>query len=183
MLSRYNLLAILVFFNLSSGAGAEEMFETFDNDPASRWVFFADTLMGGVSMGDATFDSDASGSFVRLKGEVSTENNGGFIQVRRKLSSKLPDSTKGIRLKVRGNGEVYYVHLRTQGTRLPWQYYQAQFESTGDWIDVQLPLTAFSPSGQFLRNIPHADTITSIGIVAFGKDHTALIDAREVEWY
>lgn len=183
MLSRYNLLAILVFFNLSSGAGAEEMFETFDNDPASRWVFFADTVMGGVSTGDATFDRDASGSFVRLAGEVSTENNGGFIQVRRKLSSKLPDSTKGIRLKVRGNGEVYFVHLRTRGTRLPWQYYQAQFESTGDWTDVQLPLTAFSPSGQFLRNTPHDNTITSIGIVAFGKDHTALIDVREVEWY
>ena len=169
---------------LSSGvAQAEEMFETFDTDPSTRWTYFADTVMGGVSTGNATFERDAAGSFVRLSGEVSTDNNGGFIQVRRTLSDRLADTTKGVRLKVRGNGGAYFVHLRTKGTRLPWQYYQAQFDTSPDWTDIQLPLSAFKPSGSFLRKTPRADTVTSVAIVAFGRDHTALVDVSEVAWH
>jgi hypothetical protein len=180
---RFYLIVSLAAFSLSSPAGSEEVFETFENDPASRWTYFADSVMGGVSTGNATFKSDASGAFVRLTGDVSTKNNGGFIQVRRDLSSGLAGDTKGVRLKARGNGGVYFVHLRTKGTRLPWQYYQAQFIASGNWKDVQLPLSAFKPSGQFLRKTPRAETITSIGIVAFGRDHTAQVDAREIAWY
>ncbi|MFY0660374.1 MAG: CIA30 family protein [Shimia sp.] len=162
---------------------AEEMFETFDANPSTRWTYFADNVMGGVSTGDATFERDASGAFVRLSGEVSTDNNGGFIQVRRTLSNRLPDNAKGVQLKVRGNGGAYFIHLRTKGTRLPWQYYQAQFATSLDWTDVQLPFSAFKPSGSFLRKTPRADTVTSVAIVAFGRDHTALVDFSEVEWF
>lgn len=113
----------------SAGAGtAEDMFETFDANPSTRWTYFADTVMGGVSIGDATFERDASQSFVRLAGNVSTDNNGSFIQVRRSLLDRLPADTKGVRLKVRGNGGTYFVHLSNKGTRLPWQYYQAQLQ-------------------------------------------------------
>ncbi|MGR3636400.1 MAG: CIA30 family protein [Shimia sp.] len=180
---RYILVTSLMAFNLSSAASAEEMFETFENNPASRWTYFADTVMGGVSTGNATFDNSSSGAFVRLAGEVSTQNNGGFIQVRRDLAAKLPGDTQGVRLSVRGNGGVYFLHLRTTGTRLPWQYYQAQFKSTGEWTDVHLTLSAFKPSGRLLRKALRADTITSVGIVAFGSNHTAQIDVREVSWY
>ncbi|MGR3634316.1 MAG: CIA30 family protein [Shimia sp.] len=159
------------------------MFETFETNPSTRWTYFADTVMGGVSTGDATFERDATGSFVRLAGTVSTDKNGGFIQVRRTLTDRLTDTTKGVRLKVRGNGGTYYIHLRTKGTRLPWQYYQAQFTTSPDWTDVQLPFSAFKPSGSFLRKTPRADTVTSVAIVAFGRDHTALIEVSEVAWY
>lgn len=179
-----NLIASGLVAAFSAGAGtAEDMFETFDTTSSTRWTYFADTVMGGVSTGDATFERDASGSFVRLAGNVSTDNNGGFIQVRRLLSDRLPADTLGVRLKVRGNGGAYFIHLRTKGTRLPWQYYQAQFSTSSKWTDVQLPFKAFRPSGQFLRKTPRADTLTSIGIVAFGRDHTALVEVSEVTWY
>ena len=179
-----NLIATgLVVAIFAGAAKADEMFETFETDPSSRWTYFADTVMGGVSTGDAKFDRDASGAFVRLSGEVSTDNKGGFIQVRRTLSDQLTNNAKGVRLKVRGNGGAYFVHLRTKGTRLPWQYYQAQFATSPDWTDIQLPFSAFKPSGSFHRKIPRADTITSVAIVAFGRDHTALVDVSKVEWY
>jgi hypothetical protein len=69
---------LLVAFG-TGAVKAEEMFETFDTNPSARWTYFADTVMGGVSTGNATFERDAVGSFVRLSGEVSTDNNGGFI--------------------------------------------------------------------------------------------------------
>lgn len=179
-----NLLAASLTLILGGGVTqAGEMFETFENNPSNRWTYLADTVMGGVSTGNAKFDRDSSAAFVRLTGEVSTKNNGGFIQVRRALPDRLPDTTAGVRLKVRGNGGAYFVHLRTKGTRLPWQYYQAQFNTSPDWTDIKLPFSAFKPSGQLLRKTPRAETITSIGIVAFGRDHTALVDVSEVEWY
>jgi len=178
------VIATGLFVALGIGAAeAEGMFETFDTNPSTRWTYFTDTVMGGVSTGNATFERDAAGGFVRLSGEVSTDNNGGFIQVRRTLSDRLADTTKGVRLKVRGNGAAYFLHLRTKGTRLPWQYYQAQFATSQDWTDVQLPFSAFKPSDSFLRKTPRADTVSSVAIVAFGRDHTALIEVSEVAWF
>lgn len=179
---RMLITPVLIAVIGTGAATAEDMFETFDTNPSTRWNYFADTVMGGVSTGDATFVSDASDSFVRLAGTVSTDNNDGFIQVRRPITDRLPADTQGVRLKVRGNGGAYFVHLRTKGTRLPWQYYQAQFATSSGWTDVQLPFSAFKPSGQLLRRTPRADTVTSIGIVAFGRDHTALVDVSEVGW-
>ena len=47
-----------------------------------------------------------------MEGNVSTKNNGGFIQVR---SSKeiVSDNFKGIKLKVSGKPSEYYIHIRT----------------------------------------------------------------------
>ena len=58
--------------------------------------------MGGISKGKAEILNNNNKSFLRLAGNVSTENNGGFIQVR---TSKeiFTDKFKGIKLKVKGN--------------------------------------------------------------------------------
>ena len=177
------VLATVLLTGMSGMAMANEMFESFENAPATRWDYIADTVMGGVSTGAAQFVQESSGSYVRLSGEVSTANNGGFIQVRRQLPSPLPAGTTGLRLKVRGNGSAYFVHLRTKGTRLPWQYYQASFPTTQGWTEIQLKLTDFVPSGRLMRTVPQATAITSVGIVAFGRDHSALVEVSEVDWY
>ena len=49
-----------------------------------NWAYLADTVMGGVSQGRAEFSNGA----LRLTGQVSTENNGGFIQVRTRYCLK-----------------------------------------------------------------------------------------------
>ena len=40
---------------------------------------------------------------------------------------------KVISLNARGNNSDYYVHIRTNFTLLPWQYYQAKFSVTREW--------------------------------------------------
>jgi hypothetical protein len=99
------------------------------------------------------------------------------------LPDGAPDGTNGVRLVVRGNDQQYFVHLRTGGTMLPWQYYQAGFEVTGDWAEVRLPFDMFTRSGRLLRAVPQADSLKSIAVVAYGRDHDAEIDVREVSFY
>lgn len=158
----------------------EQMFEDFEASPETRWSFFADGVMGGVSTGQVTFQRSGARSFARLQGQVSTENRGGFIQFRRELPDHLPDGTQAIRMLVRGNDQRYFVHLRTTGTVLPWQYYQAGFDAGPDWAEVELSLDAFAPSGRLMRATPAAKSVTSIGIVAFGRDHKAEVDVAQI---
>lgn len=70
--------------------------------------------------------------------------------------------------------------MPTKGTVLPWQYYQAGFDVTGDWTEIRLPFDAFADSGALLRDVPRAGSLTSISIVAYGRNHDAEIDVLEV---
>ena len=151
--------------------------------PETRWRFFTDRVMGGISTGEVTFAEENGTSFARMTGHVSTANRGGFIQMRLDLASPPPEGTTGLRLIVRGNAQRYFVHLRTGATLLPWQYYQAGFDVTESWNEVRLPFDAFEASGALLRNVPEATSLTSLAVVAYGRDHDARIDVREVGFY
>ena len=157
--------------------------EDFTMQPETRWRFFTDAVMGGVSSGQVTFEEEDGQTFARMTGRVSTANRGGFIQMRMELPSPPPEGTTGVRLVVRGNDERYFVHLRTTGTVLPWQYYQAGFDVTRNWTEVRLPLDAFRASGALLRARPAPGGIRSVAVVAYGRDHAARIDVREIGFY
>lgn len=181
-IQRIFLTIVLLWAPLVSAA-QDMMIDNFEGQPEIRWRFFADTVMGGISTGGVTFVREDGGVFARMTGSVSTENNGGFIQIRTELSTPPPDGTTGIRLVVRGNNQPYFLHLRTTGTILPWQYYQASFEVTQKWTEVSLPLGDFKASGQLLRSVPKAGNLKSVGIVAFGRDHESEIEVRELSFY
>jgi len=165
----------------ASSEGA--MIEDFQTQPETRWRFFTDSVMGGRSSGALTFAQEDGLTHARMTGRVSTANNGGFIQMRMDLSDPPPAGAAGLRLLARGDGQRYFVHLRTTGTLLPWQYYQAGFEAAPEWTEIRLPFAAFTPSGALLRAVPQADSLKSVGIVAFGRDHDAEIEVREVGFY
>ena len=177
-------LFLLLLILLPIASPAENiMIEDFELQPETRWRFFTDGVMGGVSTGQVIFRKEDGSTYARMTGNVSTKNNGGFIQMRMDLPDGAPDDATGVRLVVRGNDEVYFVHLRTSGTVLPWQYYQAAFEVTGDWGEVRLPFDAFKRSGRLLRAIPTPDSLKSIAVVAYGRDYVAEIDVREIGFY
>jgi hypothetical protein len=118
-----------------------------------------------------------------MTGSVSTANNGGFIQMRLDLPEGAAEGASGVRLVVRGNSQRYFVHLRTRGTRLPWQYYQAGSRWAQTGAEIRLPFDAFSPSGAMLARVPEAARLTSLGVVAYGREHEARIDVAEVGFY
>ena len=183
ILTRLAVATMLCLGCAGPALAGEAMIEDFKFQPESRWRFFADTVMGGVSSGQVQFLSEDARRFARMTGRVSTENNGGFIQMQMDLSEPPPDGTTGVRLIVRGNDQRYFVHLRTSGTILPWQYYQAGFDVTGEWAEVRLPFTAFAPSSAILRDVLRVGSLRSVAIVAYGRDHAAEIDVREVGFY
>lgn len=161
----------------------EAVIAEFRMTPDAHWRFFADQVMGGVSTGGVTFALEGGTPFARMTGRVSTTNRGGFIQMRMELSGPAPAGASGVRLVVRGNDQCYFVHLRTDGTVLPWQYYQAGFAVTAAWAEVRLPFEAFAPSGAPMRRQPGPASLTSVAIVAYGRDHDARIDVQAVGFY
>ena len=113
------LIAINLVFVIS--VRAEFMLlDNFDNK-TQRWNYVSDQVMGGVSEGVLIFNQDQEETFAHLTGVVSTENNGGFIQFRTDVETTKNQNIEGIYLKVKGNNEAYFIHLRTKGTFLPWQ--------------------------------------------------------------
>ena len=174
---------IITFFGVSLAMASEKTFESFDPKKSRSWSFFTDGVMGGVSSGKAFLGKSGSDNFVRLEGKVSTANNGGFIQIRHSLTKSLNKDIQGISLKVRGNGERYYVFLRTSSTLLPWQFYSASFKTSKNWNLIKINLEEFRPSSGFLRKIIKSSSIKSIGIVAYGRDHRAKVDVSEINFF
>jgi hypothetical protein len=161
----------------------DALIEDFTMQPETRWRFFTDQVMGGVSTGSVTFAQEEGLHFARMTGHISTANRGGFIQMRHDLKSPPPEDQTGLRLIVRGNAQRYFVHLRTASTLLPWQYYQTGFDVTESWSELRLPMDAFAASGRLLRGVPNPASLTSVAVVAYGRDHDARIDVREIGFY
>ena len=71
--------------------------------------------MGGLSTGKLDLIKDENEKFLRLSGDVSTKNNGGFIQFRSNFQSDNREY-EGIRIKVKGHPSEYFIHVRTHFT-------------------------------------------------------------------
>ena len=167
----------------ADGDGGDIMFENFESNPEQRWRYVSDRVMGGVSTGKVIYAQQEDVHYAHMTGTVSTLNNGGFIQLRTNIVRGSTAQVAGITLRVRGKPQKYFVHLRTRGTVLPWQYYQAAFEISEQWQTVRLPLDQFAPSGDWLSRAIKPASIRSIGVVALGRDHTADIKIAEVGFF
>lgn len=171
-----------LFLSTSLGMGENKLIDDFSNESQNRWQFFTDQVMGGISEGNASLVSDKSGQYVRLEGSVSTANNGGFIQIRTDINEGTNEA-KGIIIKAKGNGEDYYIHLRTSGTVLPWQYYQISFPTSKNWSEIKLPFANFERSSSWISKKITGDKIRTLGIVAYGRNHNAKLDVAYLSFY
>ena len=54
---------------------------------------------------------------------------------------------------------------------------------TRRWTELRLPFASFRPSGALLRSTPRPGSLTSLGIVAYGRDHDAEIEVREIGFH
>ena len=124
---------------------------------------------------------DGDVDYVRLRGEVSTENNGGFIQIRRDMPP-LPSEAQMLTLRVRGNGASYFANLRTTDAKRPWHSYRAVFQTTDEWRDITLPLADFVPAGRGFDVPLNTHNIRAIGIIAYGRDYAADVSVAQIGW-
>ena len=160
---------------------AESVFkDNFQN--SEKWNFVTDQVMGGVSSGNVEFIPLKNNFVAHITGKISTQNRGGFIQIRRKLNKVNLENSKFINITAKGNNQKYFVHIRTTGTILPWQYYQIDFNVDNEFKVFRLPINNFKRSSSLLSNKINPKRITSIGIVAFGRDHIADIIVKEIRF-
>ena len=149
-----------------------------------NWAFFTDGVMGGLSEGKAIISKVEGENCYHMTGNVTTENNGGFIQIRNQLKPTI--STKnyeGIYLKVYGNKEDYSIHIRTALTMAPWQYYKYSFNSRNKWNIIKAPFNQFKKSNSYQPSTLIGQNIKSIGLVAGFKDFKADICLSEIGFY
>lgn len=148
------------------------------------WRLVTDTVMGGVSNGQLTVEEIDGRPCLRLRGEVRTENNGGFIQAALDLeTSRVRDASAfdGVVIDVYGNGETYSLHLRQDGLWLPWQAFRASFTASPEWQTHYLPFAQFQPhktSASLKR-----DRLKRIGVVAIGRAFSADLCVGRIGYY
>ena len=171
-------LLLIIFISRSNGDNILK--DDFTNE--NEWTYIADNVMGGISDGGVEFNLVDSNVYALLSGNVSTENNGGFIQIRRELKNIDLSKAKSIRVYARGNNEKYYIFLRTTGTILPWQYYSHEFTVNEEYNEFIIPIKDFNKSGTLLAKQINPKKITSVAIVAYGRDHVAEIYVKELEF-
>ncbi len=150
----------------------------------ANWKVISDTVMGGVSSGSLTPEVIGGHSCLHLRGAVSLENNGGFVQASLDLNiSGLLDASNyvGIEIDVYGNGESYNLHLRTDDTRIVWQSYRASFKPAANWQTLRLPFTGFQPH----RTDKPLDIrkLRRLGVVAIGREMQADICIARLALY
>ena len=151
----------------------------------ASWEFVADRVMGGVSTGSMSRETVEGRTAIRLRGAVSLDNNGGFIQAALDLSQdgKSLDASawRGIAFDVFGNGEEYNLHLRTEDVRRPWQSYRQTFTARKTWQTILLPFEDFRP---YRIDAPLDLTkLRRIGFVAIGRVFAADVAIGGVRLY
>jgi hypothetical protein len=149
-----------------------------------RWSFFTDGVMGGLSEGQATINNIDGIKCYQMTGNVTTENNGGFIQIRALLNPLVNANIyDGIYIKVYGNNKKYSLHLRTKITLAPWQYYSYKFIAKNEWTEIRAPFKDFDKSNFYQPKNLSNQNIKSIGLVAAFDDFYANICLSEIGLY
>ena len=120
----------------------------------------------------------------RLNGQVSVENNGGFIQAAIDLSTKGEFDASGytgIFVDVYGINESYNIHLRTSEIQKPWQSYRLSFIPEQEWQTLKFEFSNF----EMHRIEMPLDTskLTRIGIVAIGREFYADLCIGRIGFY
>ena len=177
------LLVLLFFFSFHSFA-KDQISIPFTEENAKYWQYISDQTMGGVSNGQAVLEKEKDMFFARLIGNVSTANNGGFIQLRSTLSfvNSINNKTiKGVRLNTRGNGETYHIFIRTSETRSYRDFFYATFVSNNNWEIVDLPFDKFKH--RFSNNSLDGNDIKTFGIVAYGRDFFSDVSVSDIIFY
>ena len=141
----------------------------------TQWQLVTDQVMGGVSRGTLVHETVGGRPAIHLRGSVSLENDGGFVQMGLDLApdGSTVDASKwiGLELDVFGNGEEYNLHIRTSDLTRPQQSYRQSFKADSIWQTVRLPFNRFRPHR---TDVPlDVSRLRRVGLVAIGRVFSA----------
>lgn len=149
------------------------------------WALVSDRVMGGVSTGTLTREVVNGRSAIRMRGNVSLENNGGFLQMARDLGTAgAPvdaSSWGGIRIDVLGNDQTYNLHLRTTDLERPWESYRQSFLARSHWQTLHLPFDRFTPHRTECRFRPAR--LRRLGLIALGEEFEVDLAVADIRFH
>lgn len=147
----------------------------------SEWRLVTDQVMGGISTGKLMPSQYQGSHCLEMRGDVSLENNGGFVQMRFAIQQTPPESAIGIYLEAAGNQIIFGMHLRTLSLDAPWQSFRSSFRPALSWQKFFLPFSQFKAhrtEQDFL--LPE---LRSIGLVSIGEAGPCQLFVRRMAFY
>ena len=183
------IILLFLFLSNQSNVFSDDMILDQLKNPkltnqSQQWNFITDQVMGGVSTGKFTVEKVDGVMCYRMTGDVSTKNNGGFIQIRAKLNPEIYSKEyDGVYVKVYGNKKKYNLHLRTGLTLAPWQYYSYTFSTSKNWTEIKAPFEQFKKSNFYQPKSILGQNIKSVGLVAGFDDFKSDICLSEIGFY
>ena len=144
----------------------EQSIDIFNPDKEiglKNWNIVNDDVMGGVSTSSLALNDEKNLIF---NGYLSLENNGGFASARLSFNSETLTGVKYLKIKFRGDGNIYKLRLRQNNRRAS---YSTDFKSIKDkWVEMDLNIEDFKQywRGYSFYNYPALDLreINSLGI-------------------
>lgn len=150
-----------------------------------EWEFVADRVMGGVSQGGMRQEMFRGRTATVLRGAVSLDSNGGFVQIACNLR---PDGAgfdagewEGIELDVCGNGARYDIRLRTDQLTRPWQSFRTEFKALPEWQRIRIPFKDVVPHRT--DAMFHPAGLRRVGILAIGRAFQAEVAVAGLRFY
>ena len=154
---------ILPFFLVT---GDLTLFDFNSAETSGRWYVVNDDVMGGVSKSEMRLNDNGTATF---SGTLSSENYGGFASVRVPVQVPEESDFKGVKIRLRGDGNIYSLRFRTN-MNFDGYAYQAKVRSkNGEWDEFEVPFSDFLPTfrGQTLSGKPalKSDDIAQFGLL------------------
>tara|TARA_R100000935_G_scaffold9126_1_gene18761 strand:+ start:2854 stop:3333 length:480 start_codon:yes stop_codon:yes gene_type:complete len=150
-----------------------------------NWEFISDTVMGGVSEGSVAEEIVGGRNATALRGKVSLDNNGGFIQMAFDLceDGSVVDASAmdGIEIEVWGDGDTYDVRLRTAQLTKPWQSFRTDFVAQLRWQKIRVPFSSLV--SHRVDAVFDPMCLRRIGILAIGSERSAYIAVSDIGFY
>jgi len=150
-----------------------------------NWEYVADHVMGGVSNGAISQVTIDGKTATLLRGDVSLENNGGFIQMAFNL---MPDGSSvdvstwdGIAVTVKGNDQCYDIRLRTDQLARPWQSFRTEFTASSGGQTLHIPFSDFA--AHKIDVVFDPTQLRRIGVLAIGREFHAEVAVSAIQLY
>lgn len=173
---------ILSTFLLVMAMSTQVIFDFNSDSDIQGWKTVDDSVMGGVSSSDFTLSPDGYGLF---EGRVSLENNGGFSSLRYRFKKIQIDKSGSVVIKLKGDGKKYQFRIKNKSS--DYYSYIYNFETSGEWEEIEIPLSDFYPSFRGMKldipNFAHSE-MEGIGMLIGNKkaeNFILLIDKIELK--
>ena len=153
--------------------------------PGAGWRGFSDRVMGGISNVDLKSADIAGKQCIRMRGDVTRESNGGFIQMAlyfgRNYEELNGSDYKGIEVLVYGNNEDYNLHVRTADCGWHDQSYRATFFAEPSWQRLRFAWSDFQPNR--LAEPLDSSSLQRIAVLGWMREFKADVALAEISLY